>query len=115
MCLIKNNAKVAAQIAVALGQLQLDCGGVEKLHGAGEDEAVNNGAPVVIGGSILDVHYRVLDDGLEVSCFATWTFLHNLNKGNGHVKANNCFPGNALSKLNGEGLGCCFADVGSEI
>lgn len=75
MCLIKNNAKVAAQIAVALGQLQLDCGGVEKLHGAGEHEAVSYGAPVVIGGSILDVHYRVLDDGLEVSCFATWTFF----------------------------------------
>jgi hypothetical protein len=61
MSLIKNNAMVAAQIAVALERIETECeAGVEKLN-------VDECAPVVIGGSILDVHYRVLDDNLEVS------------------------------------------------
>lgn len=96
MCLIKNNAKVAAQIAVALGQRQLDCGGGEELRDVGG----RDGVPVVIGGSILDVHYRVLDDDLEVSRFAfsprptqfhTKTSLKML-------KARNCFPGECLER-----------------
>lgn len=66
MCLIRNNAKVAAQIAVALESLNTDCGNGEKLH-AVEGLKLNKPAPVVIGGSILDVHYQVLDDNLEVS------------------------------------------------
>lgn len=73
MCLIKNNARVAAQIAVALGQVQSDCGGGGKLHvvkgdeASSSDDGIRKEAPVVIGGSILDVHYRVLEDNLEVS------------------------------------------------
>jgi menaquinone-dependent protoporphyrinogen IX oxidase len=62
MSLIKNNAKIAAKIAVALALHSYDVDG-EKLHVVKRDEA----APIVIGGSILDVHYRVLDDNLEVS------------------------------------------------
>lgn len=61
--LIKNNARVGAQIAVALRDLQTDKSeGIEKQH---NDKS--QGKPVVIGGSILDVHYRVLNDNLEVS------------------------------------------------
>lgn len=69
MSLIKNNAKVAAQIAVALGQLQTDGGGGEKMHVVKGDESERSreAAPVVIGGSILDVYYRVLEGDLEVS------------------------------------------------
>lgn len=63
MSLIKNNARVAAQIAVALERVEMECEGGVKLHAAVD---VPN-APVVIGGSILDVHYRVLDENLEVS------------------------------------------------
>lgn len=68
MSLIKNNAMVAAQIAVELEKLQSGRGstnvpGVETRQATSSD-----GAPVVIGGSILDVHYRVTDDAnLEVS------------------------------------------------
>lgn len=80
MCLIKNNAKVAAQIAVALGQRQLDCGGGEELRDVGG----RDGAPVVIGGSILDVHYRVLDDDLEVSRFAFSTPSYAIPQFNFH-------------------------------
>lgn len=65
MSLIKNNARVAAQIAVALERVETECGGGGKLHAAA---AAAVDIPVVIGGSILDVHYRVLDDNLEVSC-----------------------------------------------
>lgn len=69
MCLIKNNAKVAAQIAVALCKLQLDRNvDGEKLHAANSS---GSDIPVVIGGSILDVHYRVLDDNLEVRSHQT--------------------------------------------
>lgn len=64
MSLIKNNAKIAAQIAVALEALNSDCEEREKSHVV---EGSSEAAPVVIGGSILDVHYRVLDDNLEVS------------------------------------------------
>ena len=64
ICLIKNNAMVAAQIAVALETLNTDCNDGEILHA---DKGFNEATPVVIGGSILDVHYRVLDDNLEVS------------------------------------------------
>lgn len=68
ICLIKNNAKIAAQIAVELEALNNDCEGGRKLH-ASEPFNEATPVPVVIGGSILDVHYRVLDDidNLEVS------------------------------------------------
>jgi hypothetical protein len=63
MCLIKNNAKVAAQISVELEKLQLDSGDVTSYQNGNQV----NSTPVVIGGSILDVHYQVLDENLEVS------------------------------------------------
>lgn len=72
--LIKNNAKVAAQIAVELEKQRLDCGDGEKLHAvvsgnkASRVEATKP-VPVVVGGSILDVHYRVLEKHLEVSFY----------------------------------------------
>jgi hypothetical protein len=73
MCLIKNNAKVAAQIAVELEKLRSDYGGGEKLHVVNGDESLRvektKPAPVVVGGSILDVHYHVLEEKLEVSSF----------------------------------------------
>jgi hypothetical protein len=65
--LIKNNARVAAQIAV---ELEKQSNGVATV--ASGDESSSDAAqptPVVIGGSILDVHYRVLDEHLEVSSF----------------------------------------------
>lgn len=70
MSLIKNNAKVAAQIAVELAKLQSpSVGGGNSVHvSAGGGESTTNGRPLVIGGSILDVHYHVRDDNLEVSC-----------------------------------------------
>jgi hypothetical protein len=58
--LIKNNARVAAQIAVALERVETECESGGELHAAD--------IPVVIGGSILDTTYRVLDENLEVSC-----------------------------------------------
>lgn len=68
MCLIKNNARVAAQIAVALAKLQSDGEGVGRLHAVkSNDDGLKDAVPVVIGGSILDVHYRVLEDNLKVS------------------------------------------------
>lgn len=69
MCLIKNNARVAAQIAVELEKLRSDVGGGEKLHvvKGNEGSRVDKPTPVVVGGSILDVHYRVKDEELEVS------------------------------------------------
>lgn len=70
MCLIKNNAKVAAQIAVSLANLQSDVRDGKALHAIKEqndDCRKKHAAPVVIGGSILDVHYRVLDEDLKVS------------------------------------------------
>lgn len=69
MSLIKNNAKVAAQIAVELARLQSpSVGGGESVHVYADGGGSKNGRPLVIGGSILDVHYHVLDDNLEVSC-----------------------------------------------
>lgn len=75
MCLIKNNAMVAAQIAVELEKQRSDCGGGEELHvvKGTEGSRVDTAKPtpvVVVGGSILDVHYRVLaEEKLEVSSF----------------------------------------------
>lgn len=64
MALIKNNAKVAAQIAVELAKLQENNDAAPSSH-------LNSSAitPLVIGGSILDIHYRVQEDSLEVSFF----------------------------------------------
>lgn len=67
MALIKNNAKVAAQIAVELSKLQRD---IPKSPTTNENEGETERAknkPTVIGGSILDIHYRVEEDSLEVS------------------------------------------------
>lgn len=87
MSLIKNNAKVAAQIAVALSSMSNDCndsgaadGGNAETTRCASDGKIENKAkpvvgkcnkiaatPLVIGGSILDVHYRVRDNELKVS------------------------------------------------
>lgn len=87
MSLIKNNAKVAAQIAVALSSIFNDCndagaadGGNAETTRRDSDGKIENKAkpvvgncnkvattPLVIGGSILDVHYRVRDNELKVS------------------------------------------------
>ncbi|CAO1412627.1 unnamed protein product [Diamesa serratosioi] len=65
MALIQNNAKVAAQISMALSDIE------RSLKKDGSSEKLNTttsvAAPVVIGGSIMDVHYSVLDDHLKVS------------------------------------------------
>lgn len=71
MSLIKNNARVAAQIAVALANLQSDV--QSERADDSNDDALKPAIPVVIGGSILDVHHRVLDDDLNVS---SNNFLH---------------------------------------
>lgn len=55
MALIKNNAKVAAKIAVELNSLD---------EGT---ESSNDSYPVIIGGSILDTCITVTDDNLKVS------------------------------------------------
>lgn len=71
--MIKNNAKVAAQIAVALeasGNLQSDSTGGTELNVVKDHKSCDGagqGVPVVIGGSIMDIHYRVLEGNLEVS------------------------------------------------
>lgn len=85
MSLIKNNAKVAAQIAVALATIANDdCndGGAvgdaetrrdfderieNKAESVGKTNKASAATPLVIGGSILDVHYRVKSDELKVS------------------------------------------------
>lgn len=65
MALIQNNAKVAAQISMELSKIE------RKVIKDGSSEKVTTttsvAAPVVIGGSIMDVHYSVLDDDLKVS------------------------------------------------
>ena len=70
MCLIKNNARVAAQIAVEL-EKQRNGGDGKELHVASGHNAIGGNetkpTPVVVGGSIVDVHYRVLEENLEVS------------------------------------------------
>ena len=63
MALIKNNAKVAAQIAVELAKLQ------ENNDAASFSLNSSAIAPLVIGGSILDIHYCVQEELLEVSFF----------------------------------------------
>lgn len=63
MALIKNNAKVAAQIAVELAKLQ------ENNDAAPLPLNSSAIAPLVVGGSILDIHYRVQEESLEVSLF----------------------------------------------
>lgn len=72
MALIKDNARVAAQIAVELEKLQNNGRGGEMkfsrktLYNDAKRTATK---PLIIGGSILDVHYRVQEETLEVSEF----------------------------------------------
>jgi hypothetical protein len=64
MSLIKNNARVAADIAVALESIDDDI----ELKFENETRTCSNAeVPLVIGGSILDVHYRAYDKDLKVS------------------------------------------------
>lgn len=66
MTLIKNNAKVAAQIAVELAKLQENNNDGDTAPTPSKASTIT---PLVIGGSILDIHYRVQEDSLEVSIF----------------------------------------------
>lgn len=88
MSLIKNNARVASDIAVALesiaiddceggGELKSSCTSAERDVAAmgikNETSSNISSIPLVIGGSILDVHYRVHDKDLKVSSkHETW-------------------------------------------
>jgi hypothetical protein len=64
--LIKNNAKIAAQVAVELSKLQRDIPKSTTNENEDKAERVKN-KPIVIGGSILDIHFCVQEDSLEVS------------------------------------------------
>lgn len=66
MALIKNNAKVAAQFAVELAKIQKN-NGDDKSILTSFPASQSRATPLVIGGSILDVHYRVEENALEVS------------------------------------------------
>lgn len=68
MALIKNNARVAAQIAVELQTLRT----IERSNG--DDGATSNNlnddewrAPVVVGGAVVDVCYSLTEKDLQVS------------------------------------------------
>lgn len=70
MALIKNNARVAAQIAKELAKIQTsgDDKSILTSFAASQSKSLPSTAtPLVIGGSILDVHYRVEENALEVS------------------------------------------------
>ncbi|XP_058055804.1 pseudouridine-5'-phosphate glycosidase [Anopheles bellator] len=58
MALIKNNASVAAQIAVELSRLE---NGLTHRHAAGGSQS-----PVVIGGSVIDVSMNVMEDDFKL-------------------------------------------------
>ncbi|KAJ6636334.1 Pseudouridine-5'-phosphate glycosidase [Pseudolycoriella hygida] len=71
IALIKNNAKIAAQISVKLAQLRTqgtdqygtNCNDVEDYFLRDS----SNKTPVVIGASIIDLYYTIADDNLKVS------------------------------------------------
>lgn len=70
MALIKNNAKVAAQIAVELAKIQKNEGDDKSIFtsfSTAQSKSLPSPAPLVIGGSILDIHYHVEENALEVS------------------------------------------------
>lgn len=66
MALIKNNAKIAAQIAVELAKLQSD-DNIFTTPCLKTTTNTKSNPVVVIGGSILDIHYSIHEDSLEVS------------------------------------------------
>ena len=65
IALIQNNAEVAAQISMALSVIERS--GKNDNSSEQIKTTMSVAAPVVIGGSIMDVHYSVLDDHLKVS------------------------------------------------
>lgn len=66
IALIKENARVAAQIALELEKLQEN--GQQGMKVASVNTAkVTRARPLVVGGSILDIHYHVNEDSLKVS------------------------------------------------
>lgn len=71
MALIKNNAKVATEIAVELAKIQKNDGDDKSIFTsfpASQSKSLPSLAtPLVIGGSILDIHYHVEENNLEVS------------------------------------------------
>ncbi|ETN66485.1 hypothetical protein AND_001715 [Anopheles darlingi] len=67
MALIKNNARVAAKIAVELDRLQFhqhDSGSANNTNQASETENINR-TPLCIGGSVIDISLTVLEDSFE--------------------------------------------------
>ncbi|KAG5681469.1 hypothetical protein PVAND_010901 [Polypedilum vanderplanki] len=75
MALIKENARVASKIAVELENLQNNN---ERVLRKNKNSVESSSAPLVIGGSILDIHYRVNEGEkpLEVSkCNKLTSFL----------------------------------------
>lgn len=80
MALIKNNARVAAEISVELAKLQENNGddnippptssfssSSSSYLKSSNLPPLKEKTPVVIGGSILDIHYHVQEESLEVS------------------------------------------------
>lgn len=75
IALIKENARVAAQISVELEKLQNNSEATKdeitfvksNLNGTTSSASSSSSSPLVIGGSILDVHYHVNEETLEVS------------------------------------------------
>lgn len=71
IALIKENARVAAQIAVELEKLQSNCEdrrGEMKITSRNTNNIIpKRPSPLVVGGSILDIHYHVNEENLKVS------------------------------------------------
>jgi hypothetical protein len=69
IALIKENARVAAQIAVELEKLQNngDDSQEEMKITRNKGKPATKNTPLVVGGSILDIHYHVNEENLKVS------------------------------------------------
>ncbi|XP_049281040.1 uncharacterized protein LOC125762692 isoform X3 [Anopheles funestus] len=67
MGLIKNNAHVAADIAVELARLENGSSEMERKDDTSL-AADGAGAPLIIGGSVIDICISVLEDDLKVRC-----------------------------------------------
>lgn len=69
IALIKENARVAAQIAVELEKLQYNGEDRQEEMKITRNKAkpASSSTPLVVGGSILDIHYHVNEENLKVS------------------------------------------------
>ncbi|XP_037039125.1 pseudouridine-metabolizing bifunctional protein C1861.05 [Bradysia coprophila] len=101
IALIKNNAKIAAQIAVELAKLKASTQPEKKCEiksSAGNDFVVSdrsNKVPVVVGASVIDLSYTIADDDLK---FNGATYHSKLQTFGGGVGRN---IAEAISKLYG--------------